>query len=377
MPPIGNLLNESLPLSKYLDNPDLALQEKEIYDVKDKEKACMIVKDKEKALNWMIKEKNGKFYPSFSLSGQAHLCNVLGREKIESLLGSPKLNKLDLILELHLERCELNYFPNISSLTSLKKLYLQNNEIEEVNIPMNLEKLEEIYLTENPIKELDFKVDYVPFLRVLHFGSKSTTHVKLTCFKSLVHSNIKLVNSCKTAIQFPPGEYLQGEDENNSQLFELWNAPEKALAFLDSAEKQFDLLTWIFNEFEMIQDEEIHGMNLKGYKSLINYHLTKVVEPILSNPGLKAVKSLTLKSCGLEKCPNLISFPNLIDLDISDNEINEWPPVEHNLRTLIISGNPLGNICDSFEGLRHLSNITLGSESTNYITIKTAGENGW
>ena len=62
---------------------------------------------------------------------------------------------------------------------------------------------------------------------------------------------------------------------------------------------------------------------------------------------------------------------NLTYLDIGNNDLKEWPLTEHqNLKTLILSGNPLGNICDSFEGLRSLSNITLGSKSTNYITTK-------
>ena len=371
MPPIDILLNKSLPLSTYLEKPDLALQK--LSDIEDKQKA---LKDKQKALNWIINEdrnKDRKFYPSFSLSKQADLCNMLGMEEVERLLCLPQLA---LIIELHLEQCELNYFPNVSSLASLKRLHLQENEIEEVNITLNMENLEEIYLTENPIKVVDFKIAYVPSLRAFHFGSKYTTHVKLACLKGLVNNNVKLVNYCKSAIQFPPGEYLQGEEENNAQLLELCcvpekSAPEKALAFLDSAEKQYNLLRWIFQEFEEIQGEDIHVLNLKGYKSLINYHLTKHVEPILSIPGLKAVKSLTLNSCGLEKCPNLISFPNLTYLDIGNNDLKEWPLAEHpKLRTLILSGNPLGNICDSFEGLHNLSHITLGSKSTNYITTK-------
>ena len=299
------------------------------------------------------------------------MCNLLGVEGLLDLC----LPKLDLIIELHLEQCELDYFPDVSSLASLKRLHLQSNEIEEVSISLNLEKLEEIYITKNPIKEVDFKIAYVPSLRALHFGSKSTTHVKLACLKGLVHSNVKLVNYCRNAIQFPPGEYLQGEEENNAQLLQLCSAPEKALVFLDSTEKQFNLLTWIFEEFEQIQGEEIHTLNLKGYKSLMNYHLTtcKRVEPILNSPGLKAehVKSLTLNSCGLKKCPDLISFRSLTYLDIGNNDLKEWPLTEHhNLRTLILSGNPLGNISDSFEGLRSLSNITLGSKSTNYITTR-------
>ena len=73
MPPIGILLNKSLPLSKYLDNPDLALQQ------------ISNVKDKEKALKWIINEQDRKFYPSFSLSNQAGLCNMLGRDEVERL----------------------------------------------------------------------------------------------------------------------------------------------------------------------------------------------------------------------------------------------------------------------------------------------------
>ena len=355
MPPINILLKKSLTLSDYLDKPHLALQE--ISDVKDKNKA----------LNWIINEKDKKFHRSFSLSNQADLCKMLGEEGVQRLI-----HKLTLIIELHLEQCELNYFPDVSCLTSLTRLCLDNNKIREVSITLNLEKLEEIYITDNPIKEVDFNIAYVPSLRALHFGSKCTTHVKLACLKGLVHNNVKLVNYCRSVIQFPPGKYLQGEEENNAQLRELISAPEKALVLLDSTEKQFNLLTWIFGEFEQIQGEEIDVVNLKGYKSLMNYHLTKHVEPILNSPGLKAVKFLTLNNCGLEKCANIISFlSNLTYLDVGNNNLKEWPLIDHdNLRKLILSGNPMGNISDTFGGLRHLSHITLGSKSTNYITTR-------
>ena len=355
-----------LPPAEYLKAENMGLLEEYFSHPETKLLHIDDLKDRGEALEWILTSEEKIFSTSFSLSNQEDLITYLGPEKIVDYLAYPELTE---ITELHLANCGLTAVPEVSTLSKLEKLDLQKNKLERIEISANMkfDTVGEINLTGNQIKVLDFSIESMDKLQVVRFGSTAARYIRLSFLKLLVSRNIQVIAE-EGQVIFPPFGLLKGKEEDFSQLTELCNEPEKALEFVDNVEDKYELLTWL------LDDNSFQTLNLTGQSDLVNYHPYKNFpnKTVLNYAEHAGIETLNLKKCDLKKCPNLASFPELKQLYLEDNLISEWTlqPEHKNLEILVLSGNPIPVISDHFKCFPSLKKLILGSEETEFISIK-------
>ena len=296
----SNLL---LPLHKTLASKNTDLLEEYFYNPEISLKYVNDVKEKKDALEWILEEEKKKFDRAFNLSDQEDLCTLLGLEKLEEYLQEPELCS---IKELHLNNCGLTKIPNVSDLPHLRELFLRNNKIQQIEIPASVKfsHLTEIDLTGNEIYVLDANLQSMESLQVLKFGSKKTKYVRLSFLKYLVSKNIQILADEGKLIDFPPYNYLQGQEENTVQLEELCKEPEKALSSITGIKSKLAFLVWLLDD----NLNRLHSFKLSCQPDILSYDKDR---SILHHPNLQAIKELHLNQCDLTKCPKLGPLPNL------------------------------------------------------------------
>ena len=352
LPPF-HILKDKTKLAEYVVQPELELS------------SISNMKDKRDSLDWLLRRENKRFDTSFSLSGERDLCAHLGNIELQKYLGVQGLHS---VKELHLDDCGLTNVPDVSSLSHLKCLNLRNNEIRDIETSLNkcnLNNVEEIHLTGNPFITLDFDVAKVlPSLKMLTFGSKSTTYIRLSLLDTLVIMKVDLILEEGTdEIIFPPYEYLKGESDNLAQLTELCKKPEKILTFLKSVDKKYIWLKWLLDDATYT----VKSLDLSGETELVNYHSSK----ILNHSKLSSIEKLILNNCNLAECPNITLYPQLKYLDLGNNLFTEWcsQPKHERLEQLRLSGNQIPVIMNEFNCFPALRKLTIGSEKTEYIDM--------
>ena len=112
-----------------------------------------------KALQWIVEHHAYDFH-TFQLSHQGRLCDTLGLDSLNGLLGL-----LHNVREINLQGCQLTEAPGITSLKELNSLDLSFNEIVEMPHTFSHEKL----------KTLNIQANHIPSINTDQFSIPSRT----------------------------------------------------------------------------------------------------------------------------------------------------------------------------------------------------------
>ena len=127
-------------------------------------------------------------------------------------------------------------------------------------------------------------------------------------------------------------------------------------------------------EKENLSDKELTNYLLTKFSASDRVEFDDVFTASKSNP--ESVTSLKLNKKGLTEIPDLSKFNNLVELDLSDNEISDFSSKLtglNNLQVLNLSGNNLTSIPTDICNLKSLKTLNLSSNKISSGSLSCLG----
>ena len=316
---------------------------------------------KTRVLVWVL-DNYERSFQEFSCEGFEEVIRTFTAGAFENLIKNHVC--LHSVEKLDLSNCGLRECPNLQSLRCLKELNLDNNEVTTLTGLENNYNLRKLSVVNNRIQAVDLDLSS---LKCLTLGSDSTNFVGMKLLWAKLAGTLEEINVIeqhRKHLLFPSHEFLQ----DNIKLKAFLTNPIQDILTYGETTLRRQAVVWLlttnqhnFTELDLSDQGELFSTMSEGN-----------IADILQSDCLQNTKYLCLKNCNLQKLPKFKLFPSLESLDISDNHLESLELISDNesqLKSLIITGNPLGRIEVDVTNLPNLEVLECGSVSTKYISI--------
>ena len=278
------------------------------------EKLLAQIKDENKveALMWLLEDVRAETTENFDLSWQADLCCRLQQQGLEILITSKKIQN---VVVLCLDHCDLSEIPNVRNMSRLSRLSISYNDIKHIH-NIRHPTIKHLIVHGNPIERIHFIPSNLPSLIHLTCGSTSTREISPSVLKQVSEGlEIDIPPEFQHCLKAPSFEIL---DQGMTTIAAYFNERN-----LDLSTKYFETVSINFLE-DIIQHQEqtVKIFKVSGQRQAFEtrYHVTK----ILSLANLNLLEELYMDDCGLTEIPQVRHLSSLKYVDVSSNTVSPW-----------------------------------------------------
>ena len=300
---------------------------------KTPEKILPFLESVDKKFNWLKWLLDDEQYTciSLNLSGEKELVNYHSNK----ILTNHKLSSIE---KLFLNDCDLSECPNISLYPNLAHLDLGNNLLTDWCFQSRHGNLQQLILSGNPIPAIMDEFNCFPALRKLTVGSEKTEYIDIALLRRMLSGNKQYMENSENREIGPQKIVIKiDKDKNNGEIYrqhlkcppfrvikrnivsDYIASPETVHSEIKDIEERIRALDWLVNNY----NDMFKSFSLTGEKELCGRLAILGLEKIFSR--IQSIVTLNISNCGLVTLPDIQCLPKLESLNISQNNINEFP----------------------------------------------------